>query len=136
MASDDSNGHLVLIVEDNPANLKLIERILSGVRGVRLLSAMQGSLGLDMARQHRPDVILLDLNLPDIQGQEVLGLLRADLRTRDIPVLVVSADATPEQLRKLRAAGAKAYLTKPLDVQRFLRVVGEALSERRLDHAG
>ena len=126
----------ILHIEDNPANLKLIERILSGVRGVRLLSAMQGSLGLDMARQHRPDVILLDLNLPDIQGQEVLGLLRADPRTRDIPVLVVSADATPEQLRKLRAAGAKAYLTKPLDVQRFLRVVGEALSERRLDHAG
>ncbi|HEV8420372.1 MAG TPA: PAS domain S-box protein [Actinomycetota bacterium] len=126
----------ILHIEDNPANLKLIERILSGLRGVKLLSAMQGSLGLDMARQHRPDVILLDLNLPDIQGQEVLGLLRADPRTRDIPVLVVSADATPEQLRNLRAAGAKAYLTKPLDVQRFLHVVDEALKERRLDHAG
>ncbi|HEV8420410.1 MAG TPA: PAS domain S-box protein, partial [Actinomycetota bacterium] len=132
-----ANGEgTILHIEDNPANLKLIERILSGLRGVKLLSAMQGSLGLDMARQHRPDVILLDLNLPDIQGQEVLGLLRADTRTKDIPVIVVSADATPEQLRNLRAAGAKAYLTKPLDVQRFLHVVDEALKERRLDHAG
>ncbi len=126
----------ILHIEDNPANLKLIERILSGLRGVRLLSAMQGSLGLDMARQYRPDVILLDLNLPDMHGQELLGLLRSDPRTRDIPILVISADATSEQLRKLRSAGAKAYLTKPLDVQRFLHVVEEALRERKLHHAG
>jgi len=131
------NGEGTLLhIEDNPANLKLIERILSGLRGVKLLSAMQGTLGLDLARQHRPDVILLDLNLPDMQGHEVLGLLRADPRTKDIPVLVVSADATPEQLRRLRAAGARAYLTKPLDIPRFLQVVDDALKERRLDHAG
>ena len=62
--------------------------------------------------------------------------MRSDPRTRDIPVLVVSADATPDQLRRLRAAGANAYLTKPLDVPRFLQIVGDALRERRMDHAG
>ena len=84
---------------------------------------MQGRLGLDLAIQHKPDLILLDVHLPDISGHEVLNQLQADPRTRKVPVIVVSADATPGQIERLLAAGARAYLTKPLDVREFLQLV-------------
>ena len=129
-------SHTLLYIEDNTANLKLIERALDHRPRFSMLSAMQGRMGLDLARQHQPDLVLLDLHLPDIAGEELLRLLQADPRTRDIPVIVVSADATPGQIRKLIALGARAYLTKPLDMARFFQAVDEALRERRLDHAG
>jgi CheY-like chemotaxis protein len=84
---------------------------------------MHGTLGLDLARQHQPDLILLDLHLPDMNGHELLQRLRADPDTREIPVAIVSADATTRQIERLEAAGADEYLTKPLDVQRFLALV-------------
>jgi CheY-like chemotaxis protein len=90
---------------------------------------------VDLARQHQPDAILLDLNLPDLSGFEVLRILRADPATRDIPVIVISADATRDQIKRLLDAGARAYVTKPLDVAQFVHVVGDALQERRLDRA-
>jgi PAS domain S-box-containing protein len=120
----------ILYVEDNPSNLELVEQILCGRPELRLLAAMQGSLGLELARRHRPDLILLDLHLPDMEGGQVLDLLRADPATREIPVVVVSADATAGQIGRLIEAGARDYLTKPLDVGRFLEVIEEALSER------
>jgi CheY-like chemotaxis protein len=120
----------LLYVEDNLSNLRLIERILESRPQVKLLSAMQGRLGLDLARQHRPDLILLDLHLPDMSGEEVLHQLREDPRTDDIAVVVISADATPGQVSRLIAAGALTYLTKPLDVRRFLEVIDETLRER------
>ncbi len=120
----------VLYIEDNLSNLQLIERVFerraAGQR-IALLSAMQGSLGLDLARQHRPDLILLDLQLPDFSGEEVLERLRADATTRAIPVIILSADATVRQREHLLAAGAVAYLTKPLDVSRFLELVNRTL---------
>jgi CheY-like chemotaxis protein len=97
---------------------------------------MQGSLGLDLARQHRPDLVLLDLGLRDLPGEEVLRLLREDPRTQDIPVIVVSAEATPTQIRKLMASGAMAYLTKPIDVRRFLALMDETLTAGRLTDVG
>ena len=113
----------LLYVEDNLANLSLVETILIARPGWRTLPALQGQLGVELAREHMPDVILLDLHLPDISGEEVLRRLRGDARTASIPIVVVSADATPSSLERLRAAGADAYLTKPLDVDEFLRVV-------------
>ena len=98
---------------------------------MRLLTAMQGSLGLELAREHQPDLILLDLHLPDMLGDEVLRRLQADPRTRDIPVVVLSADAVPSHIARLRAAGAVAYLTKPLDVVQFFTTLHEILSERK-----
>ncbi len=124
-AADDV--HTVLCIEDNLSNLRLIEVILERRPGITLLSAMQGSIGLDLARQHEPDLILLDLNLPDISGKEVLARLRQSALTRDIPVIVVSADATPVQIQRLLDAGATAYLTKPLNVKEFLRTLDEML---------
>jgi signal transduction histidine kinase/CheY-like chemotaxis protein len=126
----------LLYIEDNPANLKLVDRVVSRLPHFRLMTAMQGSLGLDLAQQHNPDLVLLDLHLPDMSGSEILRRLREDPRTHDIPVIVISADATPSQIRKLLAEGADAYLTKPLDVQRFLQLMDETLKQRRLDHAG
>ena len=86
-------------------------------------------MGVDLARQHAPDLSLLDMHLPDIPGEEVLRRLRADARTAGIPVVVVSADATPASLERLRAAVANAYLTKPLDVDEFLTAIDRFLPE-------
>jgi CheY-like chemotaxis protein len=120
----------LLYVEDNLANLTLVESLLSSRPEITLLSAMQGRMGLDLAWEHAPDLILLDLHLPDMSGGEVLRRLRADPRTRDTPVVVISADATPGQVERLRAAGAHEYMTKPLDLDRFMETVDRALAER------
>ena len=114
---------VVLYIEDNLSNLRLIEQVLGRRPRTTLLSAMQGRLGLDLAREHRPDLILLDLHLPDLPGQEVLRRLLNEPRTREIPVLILSADATPGHVERLLAAGARAYLTKPLDVRQLLALV-------------
>ena len=89
---------------------------------------MQGRIGLDLARQHAPDLILLDLHLPDMPGAEVLAALQANETTRRIPTIVVSADATAGQLQRLLAGGARDYITKPIDVGRFYRVMEETVS--------
>jgi PAS domain S-box-containing protein len=112
----------VLYVEDNLSNLTLIEQVLEERPEIKLISAMQGNLGLQLARQHSPDVILLDLHLPDVAGWDVLAQLKADAITRDIPVIVISADATPRQIQRLMKLGANKYLTKPLDVVEFFQV--------------
>src|SRR5439155_1807714 len=132
----EGEARTLLYIEDNESNLRLIERVVTARRGYVLLSAMQGSLGLELARQHRPDLILLDGNLPDISGPEAPRPPRADARTADIPVVVVSADATQDRVRHLLASGAAAYLTKPIDVVRLMGVIEETMRERRLDHAG
>jgi len=119
-------GKLVILsIEDNLSNLQLVERVFAAWPETRVLSALLGRLGLDLAREHRPDVILLDLHLPDLPGEEVLKRLRADPRTCAIPVVVLSADAMPGQIERLEAAGARAYLTKPLDVRRLREVVDD-----------
>jgi CheY-like chemotaxis protein len=129
-------ARIVLYIEDNLSNLKLIQRLLAHRPEVRLLPAMQGRLGLDLAREHRPHLILLDLHLPDIPGDEVLRRLREAPETRHVPVIVISADATPGQIDRLLAAGAQAYLTKPLDVKKFLDLLDDTLKERAPGHVG
>jgi CheY-like chemotaxis protein len=121
-------------IEDNLSNFDLVKRALSQYPQVTLLPAMQGRLGLELARRHRPDVILLDLHLPDLQGDEVLRRLRADPDTRGIPVIMISADATAGRTARLIEAGARAYLTKPLDVKQFLAYIDELLSASEVHH--
>jgi CheY-like chemotaxis protein len=118
----------VLYIEDNLLNLTLVEQALRFRPQFTLLPAMQGTLGLNLARRHRPDLILLDLNLPDLQGDAVLARLQADPLTRAIPVVIVSADATPGQIERLLAAGAHDYLTKPLQVRRLLDLLDAMLA--------
>jgi signal transduction histidine kinase/ActR/RegA family two-component response regulator len=120
----------LLYVEDNLLNLKLVERILSRWPNLKLIPALQGSVALDLVREQHPDLILLDLNLPDMPGEEVLRRLKEEADTARIPVVVITADATPGRLERLLAAGARAYVTKPLDVGRFLAIVGQSLSEQ------
>jgi signal transduction histidine kinase/ActR/RegA family two-component response regulator len=122
----------ILYIEDNLSNMRLLEILLRSRPGITLLTAMQGSIGLDLARQHAPDLILLDLNLPDISGREVLARLQASALTRDIPVIILSADATASQIERLHSAGARAYLTKPLDVSEFLHTLDTVLPDNSL----
>jgi signal transduction histidine kinase len=126
----------VLYIEDNLPNLQLVEHLLGHRPQVRLLTAMQGGLGLELARERRPDLILLDVHLPDLNGAEVLHRLRSDPRTRAIPVVMISADATPGQIKKLREAGALDYLSKPLDVPKFLTILDATLAETTSPRAG
>jgi PAS domain S-box-containing protein len=113
----------VLYIEDNLSNLTLIEQMLEERPEIELLTAMQGKIGLALARQHAPDLILLDVHLPDLDGREVISELKSSKTTRDIPVVVISADATNYQINRLLAAGADTYLTKPLDVVDFFQVL-------------
>jgi len=118
----------VLYVEDNTANFRLVQELLTSRRPVEILPAIQGRLGVELARQHHPDVILLDLHLPDMGGEVVLAQLKADPATARIPVVIVTADATPGRARRLLSAGAFACVTKPFDVPEFLRTVEAALA--------
>ena len=117
----------VLYIEDQDMNLRLVERILRRQPELKLISAMQGSLGLDLAREHQPDIILLDLNLPDMSGDEVLRRLKLDDALRDIPVIMVSADALGDRIVQLMSKGAHSYITKPYKVADFLRTLNETL---------
>jgi PAS domain S-box-containing protein len=119
----------LLYVEDTVANIRLIEAILERRPSIRVLPAMLGQLGLELAREHRPDLILLDLHLPDLGGDEVLAQLRAHDGTADIPVVILTADATKRQLDTLLAAGAREFLTKPIAVRPLLEVVDEMMGE-------
>jgi CheY-like chemotaxis protein len=118
----------VLYIEDNRSNVRLMERVLERRPGVRLLHAGRGEEGLQMARAQQPDLIFLDLHLPDMSGEEVLRLLWQDTALRDIPVAVLSADATASQARRLKASGAIEFLTKPLQIGQVMRVVDHSLS--------
>lgn len=118
----------ILCIDDNPSNLRLIERLFARRERIRLLPARQGSMGLELARQHGPDLILLDLHLPDINGDVVLVRLRDDPKTARIPVVMITADATANQAQRLLAAGAFAYISKPLEIARFFEVVDQALA--------
>jgi signal transduction histidine kinase/ActR/RegA family two-component response regulator len=118
---------VLLLVEDNLANVKVVQAVISQRDHIELVPAMTGRLGLALARKHRPDLILLDQHLPDVTGAEVLHRLRADPETSAIPVVVVSADATPGQVRRMREIGAADYLAKPLDLSRFLQVLDRIL---------
>jgi CheY-like chemotaxis protein len=120
-------GQTVLYIEDNPINTMLVERILRARPGVMFRSAPDGRTGLDHADQMRPDLVLLDLELPDISGEQVLAALRASAATRDIPVIVVSADIDPAVHRRILASGARLFLVKPYRVTDLLRAVDGSL---------
>jgi PAS domain S-box-containing protein len=120
---------VVLCIEDNPSNLRLIEQIFANLPGVRLITAMQGEEGLRLALEHLPKLVLLDIHLPDLDGRDVLLRLKANAATAEIPVIVVSADATARQEARMRDAGARGYITKPVDVQQLLQAVEEVIGE-------
>ena len=136
MLSDPAVASTVLYVEDNLATMALVESIFALRPNIRLITAMQGGMAVELAREHRPALIILDLHLPDINGEEVIHRLRDDPRTAAIPIVMYSADATERQVDRVLASGAAAYLTKPARVSEFLNILdrvlaGDELPERR-----
>jgi signal transduction histidine kinase/ActR/RegA family two-component response regulator len=117
----------VLYVEDNPANLELVEQLIGRHSGLRLLSAADGNLGIEFARIHQPDVILMDINLPGINGIEAMKILRADPSTAHIPIIALSANAVPRDITRALEAGFFNYLTKPIKVNEFMDALEVAL---------
>jgi len=117
----------VLYVEDNQANMQLVEQLIARRPGMRLLSAGDGASGISLARNHLPDVILMDINLPGISGIQALHILRSDPETRHIPVIAISANAMPHDIKKGLEAGFLRYLTKPIKVVEFMDALDLAL---------
>ena len=126
-AHSDSPLHTLLCVEDNPANLLLVEKLMERRPDIRLLVAKDGIRGIEMARAARPDVILMDINLPGISGLIALGILAEDPETAGIPVIALSANAMPSDIEKGLAAGFFRYLTKPIKVNKFMETLDGAL---------
>ena len=136
--SPDANArHTLLYVEDNPANLKLVEEIVRFRPDLRLMAAQDGHLGIEMARLHQPDLILMDLNLPCVSGMDALKTLRSDPRTAHIPVIALTANAMPRDVERGLAAGFFRYLTKPINIDEFTEAVDSTLGwiDRRAAHA-
>ena len=121
----------LLCVEDNPANLMLVERLLARRTDLRLLSARDGRRGVEMARMHRPDVVLMDINLPGISGLNALRILAEDPATAHIPVIALSANAMPRDIEKGLRAGFFRYLTKPIKVAEFMATLDLALEHAK-----
>jgi PAS domain S-box-containing protein len=119
--------HTLLYVEDNPANLELVEQLISRRSDLHLLSAADGNMGIEFARTYQPQVILMDINLPGISGIDAMRILRADPTTTHIPIIAVSANAAPGDIAKGLHAGFFRYITKPIKVSQFMEALNEAL---------
>jgi signal transduction histidine kinase/CheY-like chemotaxis protein len=126
-AQGNAAPRTLLYVEDNPANLMLVEQIIEGIPHVRMLSARDANLGIALARANLPDVILMDINLPGLSGSQALKILREDPATAHIPVLAISANAMPRDIEKGVEAGFFRYLTKPIKVNEFMQALDSAL---------
>lgn len=126
---DDAQRH-ILYIDDNPVNLKLVAQILGRLRNIELVTAHTPELGIELAQTRKPGLIMLDINMPRMDGYEVLTVLRADLRLRHVPVIAVSANAMPKDIERGIAAGFADYLTKPIDVGRFLASIDRHFSQQ------
>jgi signal transduction histidine kinase/AmiR/NasT family two-component response regulator len=124
---DGAAPHTLLYVEDNPANLELVEQIIARRKDVRMLSAADGSIGIEFARAYQPDVILMDINLPGISGIDAMRVLRADPATAHIPIIALSANAVPRDIAKALDAGFFSYITKPIKVEHFMETLDVAM---------
>jgi CheY-like chemotaxis protein len=135
---DHQPARTVLCVEDNPANLDLIQQLIGRRPSLNLLSAGEARLGIKLALDHLPDVILMDINLPGMDGLEAMAILRDGPTTARIPVVAVSANAMVGDIQKGMDAGFFRYITKPINVPEFMKALDDALeaSERMGRDAG
>jgi two-component system, cell cycle response regulator DivK len=124
-------GELILIIEDNEKNLKLVRDLLQ-VKGYRTLEAGAAELGIELARRHIPELILMDIQLPGMDGVTALGQLKADPVMAKIPVIALTAFAMQDERRRFRTAGFDGYLVKPINIQELLEVVREFCTRRIL----
>ncbi len=121
-------GKTVLIVEDNELNMKLFNDLLEA-HGYRVLQTREGLSALDIAREHKPDLILMDIQLPEVSGIEVTKWLKEDDDLRDIPVIAVTAFAMKGDEEKIREGGCEAYISKPISVASFLQTIDGFLKD-------
>lgn len=126
---NEDNQATLLYIEDNPDHVNLVAEIVTRIESLSLITAHTPSLGLDLARTLQPELILLDICLPVMNGYEVLKLIKADERTRNIPVIAISASANPLEIEKGLHAGFRRYLTKPLNITLFRKTVEELLQD-------
>jgi signal transduction histidine kinase/ActR/RegA family two-component response regulator len=133
-ADTNARARSLLYVEDNPANLRLVEQLVARIPNMRMLGAADALLGIELARNCQPDVILMDINLPGISGIAALQMLRADALTRHIPVVAISANAMPHDIRKGLEIGFFRYLTKPIKVNVFMEALQLALAQVDKEH--
>ncbi len=124
---ESSSNKLILYIEDNIANLRLIEQIIKKQSPYRLLSASNALVGIALAEKHAPDLILMDINLPDMDGYQAMKKLQSNEATKNIPVIAVSAKALSSDLEQSKASGFKEYITKPLDIDKFLMSINTLL---------
>ena len=122
-----STAHILLYIEDNLADLKLVEHVIARHPNVHLLTAVTGNSGIEIARQSHPDVILMDINLPDISGFKARQILRSEPATARVPVIAISANATPLNIESGLEEGFFRYLTKPINLNEFMDALGAAL---------
>jgi CheY-like chemotaxis protein len=128
---DDTPRRTLLYVEDNPADLELVEQLIARRPDLQLLSAADGSLGIEFARASQPEVILMDINLSGISGIEAMQSLRADRSTAHVPIIALSANAVPHDIERCLQAGFFSYLTKPIKVGQFMDALDAALDFSR-----
>jgi CheY-like chemotaxis protein len=115
----------VVVIDDNETNRLLLQRILAFRPGLEVLTASDGQRGLELVRERKPDLVLTDINLPTMGGEEILRTLKSNPETAHIPVIVVSGDVTPQTRRRLLEAGAQAFLEKPFPLQTVLDLVDD-----------
>ena len=125
---DGSPIHTLLYVEDNPANLELVEQLIARRSDLRLLTAADGNIGIEFARAYQPELILMDINLPGISGIEAMKILHADPATAHIPIIALSANAVPRDIQRGLEAGFISYITKPIKVVEFMAALDTALA--------
>lgn len=131
VAAETTPRCAVLYIEDNPANVKLVRKILLGRQNITLLDAHTAEIGLEIARRERPNLILLDINLPGMDGFTALQHLKEDLITQDIPVVAITANALPRDVARGKAAGFVDYLTKPLNISHFIQTIEHCLQRSK-----
>lgn len=120
--------HTALYIEDNPANLRLVTQIFAQRKHIHLYTAHSPELGIELARTHCPELILLDINMPEMDGYQLMEIFKAETSLKNIPVIAITANAMPRDIERGKAAGFNEYLTKPLDVRKFLTIIDQYLS--------
>ena len=128
--------HRVLCIDDNPVNIKLMVQLLGLRQHIDLVTAHAPELGIELALAHRPDLILLDINMPGMDGYQVLKVLQADARVKSTPVIAITANAMPRDIERGLAAGFADYITKPIHVKHFIHIVDHLLADTaKANHA-
>jgi len=124
------SNYKILYIEDNPANLRLVKQVLDNYTEITFIDASEAFLGIELAISHQPDLILMDINLPGMDGFSALEKLQDNKKTSQIPVIAISANAMPEDIQKGNKAGFIDYITKPIDVEKLLEVINNSLLSR------